>query len=122
MFYRVLLGAIVAATATTAAQAPSGVCCTGTPPLPNVVYASSPAALVAPSTGYVLDPSDDAKPVYAVNRRPQAAGIGVVLGGPPARLASYGDVPARLYGAPPYAVYRYRTAPSAKIIHVPEED
>jgi hypothetical protein len=33
-----------------------------------------------------------------------------------------GDPFARPVGAPPYTAYRYRTAPSAKIIHVPQDD
>jgi len=40
----------------------------------------------------------------------------------PAQPVSNGDLFARPYGASPYTAYRYRTAPSAKIIHLPPED
>ena len=33
----------------------------------------------------------------------------------------YGDPFVRPFGAPPYTAYRYRTAPSARIIHLPED-
>jgi len=115
--------------------------------------------LVVPPTGYVLDPSDAARPVYMVNPGPHVVGFGVGFGIVPyARptfseggyayadayphdypyIHSYGfgnelslpgvscgpdgDLFARPYGAPPYTAYRYRAAPSAKIIHLPPQD
>jgi hypothetical protein len=44
--------------------------------LPKVVYALPPTPSVIPPTGYVLDPSDAAKPVYPVGPRPYVAGYG----------------------------------------------
>jgi len=40
----------------------------------------------------------------------------------PVGPALRGDLFARPYGAPPYTAYRYRVAPSARIIHLPSED
>lgn len=143
-----ILVAILAATTMTAARAGSDGCC-GAPPFPKVVYASPPVPFVVPPTGYVLDPADAVGPFYVVNRH---AGFGVAYARPtyseggyafaypydfpyvasygygmrfgyrawPARLR--GDPFARPYGASPYTAYRYRVAPSARIIHVPYED
>jgi hypothetical protein len=150
----VLFGAVLAATAMTAAHAGSDGCCAA-PPFPKVVYASPPAAFVVPPTGYVLNPSDAAKPFYVVNQGPQVVAFGVVPYARPTyseggyafadaypgdypyihsygfglrygyrafRPAYYGDAFARPAGAPPYTAYRYRAAPSAKIIHLPPQD
>jgi hypothetical protein len=156
MVNRVLFGSILAATAMTVAHAGPDDTSTGAPPFPKVVYALPPAPFVVPPTGYVLNPSDAARPFYVVNQGPvgfgivpyarptyseggyafadaypyaypyiQSYGYGTRYGyrafRPPAP-AYYGDVFARPYGAPPYTAYRYRTAPSAKIIHVPQDD
>src|ERR1700758_4799819 len=54
-------------------------CCGKAPPLPRVVYALPPTPSVIPPTGYVLDPSDAAKPVYPVvplYPRPYVSGFG----------------------------------------------
>jgi hypothetical protein len=133
--------------------------------LPRVVYGLAPTPTVIPPTGYVLDPSDAAKPVYPVD--PYFAGFGPfarptyseggyayadsypytddpygyasLAYGPPAYgpywppgCGSSGPAPnydppgpgyyqglyVRPAGAPPYTAYRYRVAPSAKIIHL----
>jgi hypothetical protein len=107
---------------------------------------------VIPPTGYVLDPSDAAKPVYPVApglgavpyARPTYSeggyayadsypytddpygygygGYGAGPAGPPAYdppgPGYYRALDVRPAGAPPYTAYRYRTAPSAKIIRL----
>jgi hypothetical protein len=137
-------------------------------PLPKVVYGLPPVPMAIPPTGYVLDPSDAARPVYPVDpyatgaapfARPTYSeggyayadsypytddpyGYGSQGYGPPAygpygpqAYGPYGssapapnyDPPGpgyyrglyvRPWGAPPYTAYRYRVAPSAKIIHL----
>jgi hypothetical protein len=131
--------------------------------LPKVVYGLPPIPTVIPPTGYLLDPSDAARPVYPVD--PYATGAAPfarptyseggyayadsypysddpygygAYGAPaygPYGLRAYGpsgpapnyDPPGpgyyrglytRPWGAPPYTAYRYRVAPSAKIIHL----
>jgi hypothetical protein len=136
--------------------------------VPKVVYGLSPVPTVIPPTGYVLDPSDAARPVYPVDpnfagygpfARPTYSeggyayadsypytddpyGYGSQAYGPPAYgpptpfgPPAYGpsgsapnyDPPGpgyyrglyvRPWGVPPYTAYRYRVAPSAKIIHL----
>ena len=126
--------------------------------LPRVVYALPPTPSVIPPTGYVLDPSDAAKPVYPVDPRPYVMGFGAVpyarptyseggyahadsypysddpygyagygYGGPapaydPPGPGYYQGLYVRPAGAPPYTAYRYRVAPSAKIIHLVPRD
>src|SRR5712691_2598865 len=74
MLNRILFGYILAAMMMTAAPAASDD--TAAPPFPKVVYASPPAAFVIPPTGYVLNPSDAAKPFYVINQGPQVFGFG----------------------------------------------
>lgn len=134
--------------------------------LPRVVYALPPTPSVIPPTGYVLDPSDAAKPVYPVNPRPYVMAFGAVPYARPtyseggyayADSYPYSDDPygagegyggalasgtagyptpaydppgpgfyqglyVRPAGVPPYTAYRYRVAPSAKIIHLRPRD
>jgi hypothetical protein len=61
-----------AATMLTIGAAGSDECCGQ--PLPRVVYALPPIPTAIPPTGYVLNPSDAAKPVYPV--APYFAGFG----------------------------------------------
>jgi hypothetical protein len=148
------------AMALTIGPAVSDECCART--IPRVVYALPPVPTVIPPTGYVLDPSDAARPVYPVGPYVGAFGAatyarptysegryayadsypytddpynygayrppayGARLYGPPGPAAGY-DPPGlgyyqslyiRPWGAPPYTAYRYRPAPSAKIIHL----
>jgi hypothetical protein len=157
-----------AATILTIGAAGSDECCKQA--LPRVVYALPPIPTTIPPTGYVLNPSDAAKPVYPVNSyfagygsfaRPTYSEGGYAYADsypytddpygyagqgywPPAYgpqaygpqaygPAAYGgaapnyDPPGPGYyrslyvrpaGAPPYTAYRYRVAPSAKIIHL----
>jgi hypothetical protein len=78
---RILLGAIVAATAMVASSARAGSngCCNA-PPFPEVIYAVPPAPI-----GYVLYPLERVRPFYVVNQ-----------GGP----ASFGAV---IYARPSYS-------------------
>ena len=122
-----------------AGQAGSDSCCAARPgrPVPKVVYGLPPAPFVIPPTGYVLDPSDAVPPFYRVDRRGRFAyapfarlthsegGIAFndayPFGFP--YVADFGegvnyDLFERPFGAPPYAAYRYRTAPYARIIHL----
>jgi hypothetical protein len=121
---------------------------TDDPSGPQIVYGVPPLAIDVPPTGYLLDPSDMRKPMYVVNQGPVYSGPGIYAvptyseGGyaytepfPYVRSFGYGpysifqaDRPLpyryyrqgyRPYGYPPYGAYRYRPAPSAKIIHVP---
>jgi hypothetical protein len=158
-----------AAMALTIGPAGADDCCRQT--LPRVVYGLPPIPTVIPPTGYVLNPSDAARPVYPVDpyltgsarfARPTYSEGGYAYAdsypytddpygyasqgyGPPAYgSVAYGalahggwgaapnyDPPGPGYyrglyvrpaGAPPYTAYRYRPAPSAKIIHlVPRE-
>ena len=130
-------------------------------------YALPPTPSVIPPTGYVLDPSDAAKPVYPVNPRPYVMGFGAVPYARPTyseggyayaefvsvfrrplwrgsglwrsarfrgsrlcrpRVQSppgpgyYQGLYVRPAGVPPYTAYRYRVAPSAKIIHLLPRD
>jgi hypothetical protein len=140
---------ILAATTVTAARAGSDGCC-GAPPFPKVVYASPPVPFVVAPAGYVLDPADAVAPFYVVNRhagfgpvayaRPTYSEGGYAFAYPNdfPYVASYGygmrfgyrawparwrgDPFARPYGGSPYSAYRYRVAPSARIIHVPSGD
>jgi hypothetical protein len=73
----VLAGAVLAMSVG-AAVAGSDECCGKAPPFPKVIYALPPAPFVVPPTGYVLDPSDAAKPLYPVDPRPYVTGFGVV--------------------------------------------
>ncbi len=161
----VLAGAVMAMGAGVTV-AGSDECCGEGPPLPRVIYALPPTPSVIPPTGYVLDPSDAAKPVYPVNPRPYVMGFGAVpyarptyseggyayadsypysddpygagqgyggglASGAPGYAAPGYDPPGPGYyqglyvrpaGVPPYTAYRYRVAPSAKIIHLLPRD
>src|SRR5258708_37520050 len=98
MVTRVLFGVLLYATslatslttASTAAQAGPDGCCAA-PPLPKVVYALPPVPLVVPPTGYVLDPSDAAKPVYVVTPAPHVVGFGVGFGIVPYARPTYSE-------------------------------
>jgi hypothetical protein len=147
MRIRVLIGSflIAAAIASSAVRADSDDCCAGAPASPRVVRALPPTPFVIPPTGYVLDPSDAAPPFYGVNRggnglrattyvRPTDSerghaysdvdpddfpyavryGYGPRYGYRVPAAGPAGDLFARPAGVPPY-----RTAPSARIIHVP---
>ena len=140
----VLAGAVMAMSAGVMA-AGSDPCCGEGPSLPRVIYALPPTPFVVPPTGYVLDPSDAAKPVYPVDPRPYVGGFGAAPYARPtyseggyayADSYPYSDDPygygqgygaglasgplgyVRPAGVPPYTAYRYRVAPSAKIIHL----
>jgi hypothetical protein len=148
----VLAGAVMAMGVTVAG---SDECCGEG--LPRVVYALPPTPSVIPPTGYVLDPSDAAKPVYPVDPRAYVMGFGAVPYARPtyseggyayADSYPYSDDPygygqgnglaapaydppgpgyyqglyVRPAGVPPYTAYRYRVAPSAKIIHLLPRD
>ena len=141
-----------AAIVLTISAAGAGECCRQA--FPRVVYGLSPTPTVIPPTGYVLDPSDAAKPIYPID--PSFAGSGPFarptyseggyayadsfpytddpFGYAYGAAAYGGSAPATNYdppgpgdyrglyvrpaGAPPYTAYRYRPAPSAKIIHL----
>jgi hypothetical protein len=84
----VVAGAVMAMSAGITA-AGSEECCGNAPPLPRVVYALPPTPSVIPPTGYVLDPSDAAKPVYPVDPRPYVSGFGAgLMRGRPIRRAA----------------------------------
>jgi hypothetical protein len=158
-----VMAAIMAMSAGVTVAGPDACCGEG---LPRVVYALPPTPTVIPPTGYVLDPSDAAKPVYPVSPRPYVAGYGAAPYGrptyseggyayadsypysddpygygqgrgagldsePPGYAAPAYDPPGPGYyqglyvrpaGVPPYTAYRYRVAPSAKIIHLLPRD
>jgi hypothetical protein len=152
----VLAGAVVA---TSVGLAAAEECCDRAPPFPKVVYALRPTPFVIPPTGYVLDPSDAAKPFYPVTASPYGSGFGAVpyarrtyseggyayadsypytddpyghgaasgggagtSGYDPPGPGYYEGLFTRPAGAPPYTAYRYRVAPSAKIIHLEPRD
>jgi hypothetical protein len=119
-------------------------CCAGAGP--TIVYGIPPLPVVVPPTGYVLDPSDARKPIYVVNQGPFYSGPGIYAVptyseggyayttpypyvksywadwqyGYGARFNRYMNPGYRPYGYAPYGAYVYRTAPSARVIHIRE--
>ncbi len=152
------IACVTAAMAMGVSVAGSDGCCSDVPSVPRVVYALPPTPAVIPPTGYVLDPSDAARPAYPVAPSPRVISFGAAAPyarptyseggyayadsypysdspygypavgyGPPGYPAAAYDPPGPGYyqglyirpaGAPPYTAYRYRGAPSAKIIHL----
>jgi hypothetical protein len=112
----VLAGAVMAMGVGVSVAGSDG-CCDAPAPIPRVVYALPPTPTAILPTGYVLDPSDAMKPAYGYGY-----GYGPPAYGPPAYdppgPGYYRGLYVRPAGAPPYTAYRYRVAPSAKIIHL----
>jgi hypothetical protein len=125
------------ATAANAADQSSGV---------TVVYGHPPIDPLLPPVGYVIDPSDARRPIYVVNQGPVYSGPGIISiavptyseGGyayalPYPYVRGYGwyDAPGYRHWPRPYAygpnvirpyaaAYRYRLAPNARVINVPQ--
>ena len=117
-------------------------CCTE--PGPTIVYGFPPIPIAVPPTGYPLDPSDTRRPIYVVNQGPVYSGAAIYAVptyseggyaytapypyvtsnwaswryGYGARFNRHMNPAYRPYGYAPYGAYTYRTAPSARVIHV----
>jgi len=112
----------------------------------TVVYGQPPYDPLLPPVGYVIDPSDARRPIYVVNQGPVYTGLGIMSiavptyseGGytyalpyPYVRGYRWYDAPgyrrwrwSSAYGSkvirPFAAAYRYRLAPNARVINVPQ--
>ena len=143
MQLRILSGSILVLMTMTASAASAGYveCCAGAP-LPIVAFGELPVPFRIIPTGFVLDPSDGVPPYYLVNQggpgfrtlsyaRPAYLAGGYAYSEDYAYIVSTGrgyravprrayraDPFARPYGVPAYAAYRYRAAPSTRIIHL----